>query len=91
MKNRTYAQLYHTLNSSWDHKQHKLVDCDPYLREACGSDGVFTLDGRLSIDNLIESTKNRIKILKNICEYTGFEIRRGNLNNYKTLCKLRTI
>jgi hypothetical protein len=91
MENKTYAQLYHTLNSSWDRKQHKLVECAPFLAEACGSDSVFILDGRLNIGNLIKSTKNRIKILKNIHEYTGFEIRSGSLRNYTILCKLQAI
>lgn len=45
---------------------------------ALGSDSVFILDARKSILNLIEDCNKRLEQLKNVCDYTGYEITEGS-------------
>lgn len=55
--------------------------------ELLGSDGVYILDGRNTIDTMIEDSILRIEKLKRVHEIIGFEIRKGNLNNYRVVHK----
>lgn len=57
----------------------------PKMAEACGSDGVFTLDARNKLDVMIQDAKDRMSSLKAVQKYEHFEIRRGNLGAYVIL------
>lgn len=55
--------------------------------ELLGSDGVYILDGRNSIDTMIEDAFLRIDILKRVHEIIGFEIRKGDFSHYRVVYK----
>lgn len=55
--------------------------------ELLGSDGVYILDGRNSINTMIKDSVLRIDKLKRVHEIVGFEIRKGNLKDYSVLYK----
>lgn len=50
---------------------------DGTLGETCGTDGVFKLDARKNIVNLISDAQNRAKQLKNVRNYPAFKIMQG--------------
>lgn len=63
-------------------------DLSGKIGDACGSDGVFILDGRNNFDTMINDAYERIKQLRKIHTFAGFEIRKGTrLENYKTMYK----
>jgi len=45
--------------------------------EACGSDAVFILDGRNSVDVMKEDARDRAQYLRRVRKYDGFRIYRG--------------
>lgn len=48
-------------------------------REVCGSDGVFVLDGRMSIDSMVHSAQVHQQWLYSVQpHYDGFKIMQGN-------------
>lgn len=53
--------------------------------DALGSDGVFILDGRNSIDTMVQDAMNRMKNLLKIKSFRGFEIRVGTFSKFQTL------
>ena len=53
--------------------------------ELLGSDGVYILDGRNSIDTMIEDSLLRIERLKRVHEIIGFEIRKGDFSHYRVV------
>ena len=60
-----------------------------HLSEGCGSDAVYQLDGRNSLDVMIDDAYNRVEKLKNVRKgIIGFEIRKGNVEQYITIYKI---
>jgi len=55
--------------------------------ELLGSEGVYILDGRNSIDTMIEDAFLRIERLKRVHEIIGFEIRKGDFRHYRVVYK----
>jgi hypothetical protein len=47
------------------------------IRDACGSDGVFILDGRNNLPTFIYDARNRAKQLSRVSHFVGFSIRCG--------------
>ena len=52
---------------------------DNSYRDACGSDGVFQLDGRKCLTSMKLDCLDRMKALRQVQSYDGFIIRKGNL------------
>ena len=62
-----FAQFYYKENGLW--------------AEALGSDQSCNIDGRLTIENAIESAHGYAKIIRKIHKYDGFSICRGSILN----------
>lgn len=86
MKTMTYVQFFNTNDLEWDHETHSLQKVEPYFQEALASDGYFILDGRKRVDNLVQDAYKRMRILKQVKQFTGFKIRKGTFKHYRTLC-----
>jgi len=48
------------------------------IYEACGSDGVYILDGRNNLNTMILDAKARAYMLRNIHKFVGFKIKHGD-------------
>jgi len=51
------------------------------IGEACGSDGVFILDGRNSLSTMLDDAYERMARFDKLHNYVGFTIRRGDLKH----------
>lgn len=57
-------------------------------REACGSDSILPLDGRLSIGNLASRARQHAERLRSVGRrFTSFEVRKGDLKSYSVVWK----
>lgn len=65
---RAFVQFYH---KSTGYKE------PVRLIEACGSDSVLKLDGRLSLQNMIERARQRADELRNVQKYEAFKVMRS--------------
>lgn len=72
---KTYrVKLFTYSTSKWNSETKKVDTVEPYLIECLGSDNWFSLDARLSLDNLKRSARNRIsKMLKNVVYYEIYQ------------------
>ncbi len=59
------------------HVQFLAVGLYGELGEACGSDGVFILDGRNKLDTMIEDAHKRMQELSKVRSFIGFRIYKG--------------
>ena len=57
----------------------------------CGSDSVYVLDGRNTIDNMREDAKDRIYKLRFVQRYNGFKICYGTFCDFKVLSVMKGI
>jgi hypothetical protein len=48
------------------------------LVEALGSDGVFILDGRNTLETMKEDAMDRLRALRKVRKFVGFVIKEGN-------------
>lgn len=58
-----------------------------YHMEACGSDGVFILDGRNNLDTMIDDAFSRMHTLRKVSRFSGFKIMRGDFKSSKCIYK----
>jgi len=58
--------------------QFKTINNKGILWDATGSDGVFILDGRNSLENMIIDANERMKQLSKVRTFKGFDIIRGD-------------
>ena len=72
-----YAQFKVLNNQVWSKEENKLVEVIPYLIDRLGSDGVFILDGRNSLDTMIVDCHEQVDRLRNIYHAKGFDICKG--------------
>jgi hypothetical protein len=72
-----YFVQFLTLSSGQTFKDGKMINVEKFPIEAMGSDGVYILDGRNSLETMKDDAKNRIEKLKNVQSYLGFKIMRG--------------
>jgi len=84
-----YAQFYVMDTTKWTAKGY--ITVEPYVRELLGSDGVFILDGRNSIDTMIQDAKTRADKMKNVKTIHGFKIIKANKfsDTGKILCDIK--
>jgi hypothetical protein len=73
---KVYAQFYYMDTTKWTAKGY--IKVEPFEQEILGTDGVFILDGRNSIDTMIQDAKTRADKLKNVKTIHGFKIIRAN-------------
>jgi len=73
-----YVQFEETRKDKWNDKTRGFEDCTPYQVDAIGSDGVYILDGRNSLNTMIQDAKDRAKLINLLCHFTGFKIVRGS-------------
>lgn len=76
---KAYVQFYKT-KGSWS-KENGFQYLPGEHVEACGSDGVFILDGRNSLETQIQDAKDRMFKLRNVQNFSGFAIMKGDLRN----------
>ena len=76
-----YVQFLEEQSIMWDTKNNKFIPCKPFLKEPCGSDSVFILDGRNKISTMVCDGYKRMDQLKNIHKYKGFKIMKGDLKD----------
>jgi hypothetical protein len=73
-----YVEFLEKRSYTFDEKNMRHVDCKPYLTTPVGSDSVCILDGRLSLENMINAAIDQKKNLKKVQpHYNGFRIRKG--------------
>lgn len=84
MKPFTFAQFFHPSTGYVDGTIPPRFDGEKKPIEACGTDGVFILDGRLSYSNMIEQS-NRIALQR---RYIGFQLRRGDFKSNNATSQL---
>ena len=72
-----YFAQFLTLSSGQTFKDGKIVTVEKFPIDALGSDGVFILDGRNNIETMVFDSKIRMHTLKNIHNYIGFKIMKG--------------
>jgi hypothetical protein len=73
-----YAQFMEPRNKSFNSKTMMFEECTPYEVECVGTDGVFILDGRNSIDTMINDAKDRANKLRNVKpQISSFKIIKG--------------
>ena len=76
---KTFVQFRETRTTTWINKTNSFHPCEPYEVDCMGSVGVFILDGRNSIENLIEDAKKQVSRLHNIKPWiSSFRIMRGD-------------
>lgn len=67
-----YIQFYdYSVPGPWNNNKRELI-------EACGSDGVYILDGRLSQYNMILKGHDRAYTLRHVKKYPAFRIIKCN-------------
>lgn len=71
-----YAQFL-TLSSGQKFNEGKMITVEKFPVDALGSDGVFILDGRNSLNTMKTDAKKRIEQLKNVRTFVGFKIMKG--------------
>ena len=72
-----YYVQFLTLSSGQKFSNGKIITVDKFPIEAMGSDSVFILDGRNSLNTMKIDAKKRIEQLKNIHSFIGFKIMKG--------------
>jgi len=76
---KTFVEFYTTNTDKWDNKNMRFVPCSPYNVALCGSDSVYILDGRNTLETMKEDAKERMRKLKNVQSHiTGFKILKGD-------------
>ena len=87
---KAYVQFTETVDITFNRVIMEWVKCEPQEKDCIGSDGVFILDGRNSIDTMIEDAKDRAKKLKNIKPWiSGFKIIKGDFNNGRVVATIK--
>ena len=75
--------LRYNLAGGWE-------ECDPYLQDIPGTEGVFVLDARNKLDTMIQDVLARIKHLRFVQpSIAAFEIHRGDLKASQVIYKNR--
>jgi len=72
-----YVQYWVICRQEW--KDGKMQDCHK-LVHACGSDQLFILDGRNTLDNMIQDAIDNAMRKRNVKRFAGFTIHRGDLH-----------
>jgi hypothetical protein len=72
---KAYVQFCETRTTTFNNTTMKFESCEPVQVDCIGSAGVFTLDGRNSLDTMIYDAMEQVKRLHNIKPYiTSFKI-----------------
>ena len=74
-----FVQFQETMTRKWDASKRDLVECEPYVVDATGSDGVFILDGRNNIYTMRADAKERAHKFRFIHKYTHAKIMKGTI------------
>ena len=75
-----FVQFQETMTRKWDASKRALVECEPYVVDATGSEGVFILDGRNSIYTMRADAKERAYRLRLIHNFTHAKIMKGKIS-----------
>jgi len=90
-----YVQFCETRTNDFNHNTMTFEECTPYEVDCLGSDGVFILDGRNTIDTMIDDAIQQVKRLQYVKPWiTSFKIIKGKkfgegrtLANVKVKCE----
>ena len=73
-----YAQFAQLQTTRWNQAECRYIPCTPYYQDILGSMGVYILDGRNTLDNMIFDAKIQAQRLQSIKPIHGIRIMRGN-------------
>ncbi len=66
MSMRTYVQFCETRTNKFNNSTMQFEPCEPFEVDCIGTTGVYILDGRNSVDNMIYDAMEQVKRLHNI-------------------------
>ena len=73
-----YAQFTQFQTTKWNQAECRYIPCTPYYQDILGSSGVCILDGRNSMNTMINDAKIQAQRLQPITPIHGIRIMRGN-------------
>lgn len=73
-----YAQMQNLQTQAWDPEDMKMTDIIPVLVDALGTDSILILDGRTTLDNMIQECTHYMYRMRKVQDYRGFIIYKGN-------------
>jgi len=91
MNSKYFVQFKELRSYKWNNAANKLERVAPYYIDACGSDGVFILDGRNALETMENDAIERAHKLSKVKSYDRYEIRKGTFSESELLAEGDTL